>query len=159
MNIFVALVMGTCAVAALLGSFPDVLPAGTLWPVRLSAILACVLAAPILAAFQTWWVVGTLAAQRYDRSAQNLTVKRIAVFHGLVWAVASVAAFTAIGWPNLVANTFQLQRLPVVYELTVLAPLLVSMILSWLVFYEIQAVVHMPEEPWAPRFGKRLTYV
>ena len=159
MNIFIALVTGVCAVAAMLGNFPDVLPADTQWPVRLCAILSCVLAAPTLAAFQTWWVVGKLATQHDDRAAQNRIFKRIAVFHGLVWAVTSVAVFTVMGWPNLVTSTFQLQPLIVICELTLLAPLLLSMVLSWTVFYDIQAVVHMPDEPWAPRLRKRLAYV
>ncbi len=151
--------MGVCALAAMLGNFPDVLPAGTQWQVRLSAILACVLAAPTLAAFQTWWVIGKLHEHRDEPAVQNRIFKRIAIFHGLVWAVASVAVYTVMGWPNLAANTFQLQPLAVICEVTLLAPLLSSMILSWFLFYEIQAVVHMPEEPWAPRVGKRLAYV
>ena len=159
MNLFVALVMGVCVVAATVGDFPDVVPADTQWPVRLCAILACILAAPMLAAFQARSVAGRLRKLGDDRAIQNRIFKRIALFHALVWAVAMVGAFTVLGWPGLVADTFQLQPLVGVYEITLLIPLLFSMALSWFVFYDIQAVVHMPEAAWALRLRKRLAYV
>ena len=159
MNLFVALVMGICVVAATVGNFPDIVPADTQWQVRLCAILTCVLAAPMLAAFQTWWVVGRLRTLHNDRAVQNRIFKRISFVHALVWAVAMVTVFTILRWPSLVADTFQLKPLVGVYELTLLIPLLLSMILSWVAFYEIQAAVHMPEAAWALRLRKRLAYV
>ena len=159
MNLFVALVMGICVMAATLGNFPDIVPADTQWQVRFCAILACVLAAPMLAAFQTWWVAGRLRSLGNDRAVQNRIFKRIAFFHALVWAVAMVTVFTVLKWPSLVADTFQWKPLVGGYELTLLIPPLLSMTLSWIVFYEIQAAVHMPEAAWAIRLRKRLAYV
>lgn len=158
MNLFVALVMGLCMVAAAVGNFPDIVPAGTQWPVRLCAILACVLAAPMLAAFQTWSVAVKLRTLD-DRAVQNRIFKRIAFFHALVWAVAMLTVFTVLKWPTLVADTFGLKPLVGVYELTLLIPLLLSMTLSWFVFHDIQAAAHMPEAAWALRLPKRLAYV
>ncbi len=159
MNLFIALVMGACVVAATVGNFPDIAPADTRWQLRLCAILACVLAAPMLAAFQTWWVAGRLRYLGDDPASQHPIFKRIAFFHALAWGGVMLATFTILKWPTLVADTFQVQSLVGVYELTLLAPLLFSMTLSWFVFFDIQAAVHMPEAAWAFRLRRRLAYV
>ncbi len=162
MNLFVALVMGACVALAELGSvlgvslFPDIIPAQSPWPSRLCAILVCTLAAPLLAVFQTWWVSEKMRCLGKDRVGQNRIVKFIAFFHGLVWAVSSVVVFSVLGWPYLLAG---LKSLPGVYELMLLVPLLFSMMLSWLVFYDIQAIAHYPTEKWSLRLRQRLAYL
>ncbi len=159
MNLFIALVMGVCVVAATLGNALDVVPAGTPWQSRLCAIFVCVLSAPMLALFQTRWVAGKLRAQSKNRDMQNRIVKTIAVFHALVWAVASVAIFTVMGWPSIVSDAWGLEPVVGVYELTLLTPLLLSMTFSWIVFYDIQSLARCPEAAWKLRLRKRLAYV
>ena len=138
---------------------PDLLPPGTEWPVRLLAIIVCLLSAPGLGLFQTWWVSKSLKRHYGDRASQNRIVTPMSVSHGITWAVSLITIFTVMGWPSMVTQDWGLKPIPLVYELTILMPLLLSMTMSWIVFYDIQACARFPDQSWRLRLRQRMSYV
>ena len=138
---------------------PDLLPPGTEWPVRLMVIIVCLFSAPGLGLFQTWWVSKSLKRHHGDRASQNRIVTPISISHGITWAVSLIAIFTIMGWPSMVTQDWGMKSIPLAYELTILMPLVFSMTLSWIVFYDIQACVRFPNQSWRLRLRQRLNYV
>ena len=92
---------------------------------------------PLFAAAQVClfhWKFGVAGDFEQKRS----TLRRFAIWHFLVWLVASITTVSLLQWQSTVRTSWQLDRFPAIDDLMILAPPLVSLIASWYVLFETQ---------------------
>ena len=74
-----------------------------------------------------------------DFESKRYTLGRFAIWHFAVWLVSSLAIVVLIQWQLTVRNSWQLDRFPAIDEMLILAPCLVSLIVSWFILFETQS--------------------
>ena len=74
-----------------------------------------------------------------DFESKRCTLSRFAVWHFAVWLTSSVAIVVLIQWQFTVRNSWNLDRFPAIDEMLILAPSLVSLIMSWFILFETQS--------------------
>lgn len=126
---------------------------------RLAIICAATLVAPLMAMLQTQWVASSLIQSRNSWDLQNAIIGRLSRNHSIVWAVTSLIVFAGLGWPSLVAVTWNFADVPVLYEVILLSPLMLSLVGSWVAFYDIQQLYHRPPKQWRFDWKKRWEFV
>ena len=108
---------------------------------RVVAVIGLTLLVPGLALFQTvlvtrFWKIATLPRQQ-----QQSMTRRLTACHAAVWIVTSLMITGWTGWQQVVRETMRLGNIPLLDDLLIIAPMLIAMIASWAVFYEIQRSV------------------
>ena len=85
---------------------------------------------------------GRQAWETLDASLRNLFWA-----HGLVWLAANLAIVYALRWPDIVRLHWQLDSWPVLDEVIILMPLMLSLVASWAVFYSLQNALDRRQAP------------
>ena len=75
--------------------------------------------------------------------------------HTCIWIISSLAIVLAIGWHDIVRQTFHLANWIFIDEALIIAPMLVSLIVSWAIFFE----QHSDSIDRDKRFAAMLQYV
>lgn len=105
---------------------------------RLLIVGMVAMTVPGLALFQSLIVSRRLRAADLAELQCSALLKRIAVCHSAVWLTASLAIVWAVRWQDVVRGTWELDRWPLVDEALILAPVILSLVASWAIFYEVQ---------------------
>lgn len=155
MNLFVTFIFGVCYCIAEF-SPSMVVEHGTF---SLMMVVMATLVAPLMAMLQTRWVANSLIQSRSSWELQNAIVSRLSRNHSAVWGATGLLVFTGLGWPSLVAKTWMLSNVPVLYELVLLSPLMVSLVGSWFAFFDIQQRYLRPRKRWSIDWHKRWAFV
>lgn len=156
MNLFVTIIFGICCCIAEFS--PVVQCAEQNCSYRLMLILLATLVAPVMAMLQTRWVADSLIRARSSWDLQNAIVSRLSRGHCAVWAATGLFIFAGLKWPALVAMT-EIAGVPVLYELVLLSPLILSLIGSWFAFYDIQQLYRRPGKRWNIDWHRRWAFV
>ena len=122
-------------------------------------VLSATLVAPLMAMLQTRWVADRLIQSRSSWDLQNAIVSRLSRNHSAVWGATGLLVFAGFDWPSLVAVTWTLAEVPVLYELVLLSPLILSLVGSWFAFYDIQQLYLRPRKRWSINWHKRWAFV
>lgn len=133
MNLLIGFVILICLIASELRA-PESFNDG--WT-RLGWVAFTGLTVPGLALFQTLIVSRRLKTSNLESSQQDAILRRVSVCHSAVWLTASLAIIWAIRWQDVVRESWDLDRWPLVDEVLILAPILFSLIASWAIFFEI----------------------
>jgi STE24 endopeptidase len=93
-------------------------------------------------------VVSGLIARRLraDFSRRGLLLRRfhqLRRLHAALWLVSVVGISYGLGWARLVRFNWHLDRVLLVDELLILAPVLLPLVLSWAAFYEVDRTVRL----------------
>ena len=59
--------------------------------------------------------------------------------HTVIWLISSLAIVTALGWQDVVRQTLNLKSWILLDEALIVAPMLISLIVSWAIFFEQQS--------------------
>ena len=151
MNPFVTIIFAVCCGIAEL-SPPVVMEH---WMGRAMLILSVTMISPLTAVLQTRWVASSLVRSRESRKRQDRIVGRLSLTHSIVWAATGILTFLLLDWPSVVARWDSLVEIPVIYELVLLSPLMISLVGSWLVFFDIQQYYVSPRNQWTFNWAKR----
>ena len=155
MNLFVTFIFGVCYCIAEFSPLVEVEHC----TLRLMMVLTATLVAPLMAMLQTRWVANSLIQSRSSWDLQNAIVSRLSRAHSAVWAATGLLVFAGLQWPSLVAATWMLADVPVLYELVLLSPLVLSLVGSWFAFYDIQQLYLRPRKRWSINWQKRWAFV
>lgn len=128
------------------------------WPQRLVTILILTSIAPLAAVMQTRSIAAKLNQLKQSPQRQDAMIGRLSKTHSLIWAASGLLIFLLLDWPSVVAQIGNLSQLPVVYEAFLVSPLLVSLIGSWLAFFDIQQFYGRPKTRWSLNWGKRWNF-
>ena len=96
------------------------------------------LTVPGLALFQTLIVSRRLRGVELAECQHTAVMGRISACHGAVWLTASLAIIWAVRWQDVVRGSWELDRWPLLDEALILAPVVLSLIASWAIFYDVQ---------------------
>lgn len=114
-------------------------PVDDVW-IRLGAIGITTFLVPMLAAFQTIVVTRRLKSQQIESDHIPRMLNRLTACHSAVWLAASLAIVYSFQWQKIVRGNWQLDRWPLLDEVLIMAPVLLSLIASWAIFFDIQTV-------------------
>ena len=155
MNLFVTITFAICfGIAAY---WPPVkIENSTQW---LSLIIFVTFLAPATAVLQTRWVADSLTKSRSSWDLQNKILGRLSRFHSVVWAATGILIFACLGWPSIVAVSWKLTNVPILYELVLISPLLLSLIGSWFAFFDIQQFYGRTTKRWSLNWQQRWEFV
>ncbi len=144
------LIIGFLILVCLAGSeFVNPRPVENVWPI-LFAVLVTVAIVPGLAFFQTVVLLKKLRHQPVSFENRQSLCRRMTLSHSLVWLSASLAIIWSIRWQDVVRGTWALDRWPLLDECLILLPMVVALVASWLVFYELQSALSDDEVPPSP---------
>ena len=155
MNLFVTIIFAICYGIAAYGP-PVKIENSTQW---LSLIFFVTLLAPVTAVLQTRWVADRLTKSRSSWDLQNKILGRLSRFHSTVWATTGILIFACLGWPSIVADSWKLTNVPILYELVLVSPLLLSLIGSWFAFFDIQQFYGRTTKRWSLNWNQRWEFV
>ena len=149
MNLIVGLLILVCLAGS---EFVSPRPVDDVW-LRLLAVLVTVAMVPGLAFFQTVVLIKKMRILPISFEGKQLMCRRMTLSHTLVWLSASLAIIWAIRWQDVVRGTWALDRWPLIDECLILLPMTVSLVASWLAFYELQAALSEDTEVHSPGEG------
>ncbi len=107
------------------------------WP-RMLMVGIVTMTVPGLALFQTLIVSRRLRGVDLGDNQSSAVLTRISVCHSAVWLIASLAIVWAVRWQDVVRGTWELDRWPLIDEVMILAPVILSLVASWAIFFEVQ---------------------
>lgn len=107
---------------------------------RLAAILLTTFMVPMLAAFQTVVVTRKLKSDDCDPDKVPSMLKRLTACHSAVWLIASLAIVYSFQWQKIVRGNWGLDHWLLLDEVLIIAPVVLSLIASWAIFFDIQTV-------------------
>ncbi|MEM7455522.1 MAG: M48 family metalloprotease [Planctomycetota bacterium] len=102
------------------------------------AVLALTFLVPALALLQTVFVSRLWNFESLDQDERASISRRMTICHTAVWIATSLMISGWTGWQNLVRENLGLKYFPVLDDLLVVAPMLVAMLLSWGIFFDLQ---------------------
>ena len=133
---------------------------------RLLAALAAMALPAGFAALSARSVARRLRDDALPRPVLMRRLKLLRRLHALVWLAMAGLVVGASGWPQLVRFNWRLDRVWLVDDLLILAPVLVPMVLSWAAFYEVDRALRgradqgaAPAESLSTRCQYVLTHV
>ena len=157
MNLFAFIVVGICIAFAQSGVGADALTHDALW--HLIAVCICIASAPLMAVFQSRLISGVLLQARDCQPTQQSILRRLTFCHQAVWAVSCLMIFCVMPWPTIVAKIWNLQQIPVLYELVLMSPIMIALALSWAAFYDLQSDRRQTPQKLAVRLRRRWAFV
>lgn len=110
--------------------------AGLLW--RLPLTLCAALAAPLAALVATQRLPSPLDAE----ANENSLARRHTMVIG-IWLSSMALLLLVIQWPRLVRTNWQLGQWPLIDELTILLPIVVSLLLVWAALYHLERTLQL----------------
>ena len=155
MNLFVTFIFGVCYCIAEFSPLVEV----ENWAVRLLMVVAVTLVAPLMATLRSRWVANRLIQNRSSWDLQNAIVSRFSRNHSAVWGATGLLVFAGLDWPSLVAVTWMLADVPVLYELVLFSPLMFSLVGSWFAFFDIEQLYLRPRKRWTINWLKRWAFI
>jgi STE24 endopeptidase len=117
-------------------------PVGAAGP-RLALALVVMALAPVLAAVGTSWTVRGIRRDFEGRHRHLSRFDRLRRAHVCVFLLAVVGVYYGLDWGQLVRFDAHLNGLPLIDDLVVLAPILLPLVLSWLLFYEVDRALRV----------------
>ena len=106
---------------------------------RLGGIVVLTCLVPSLAVLQTFVVNRRRKLQAVDDALWEQVCSRVNSCHTAVWLAASVATIYVFRWHDVVRTEWGLDRFVVVDEILILMPVLLSLLASWAVFYDLNS--------------------
>ena len=100
------------------------------------ALLTCLV--PALALLQTFMVSRKVQRHEIDAANWERLCNRVNSCHTAVWLAASVATIYAFRWHDVVRAEWGLGRFVLVDEIVILGPVLLSLLASWAVFFDLK---------------------
>ena len=131
-------------------------PVDNVW-FRGFAILATLSTVPAFAVFQTVLATRRLRSEDYEEDKIQSMLNRLTVYHSGVWLVSSLCVVYLFQWQKIVRGNWQLDRFPLLDEAMIIAPIILSLIVSWFIFFDIQNVFLSDNQK--VRIRERLSYV
>jgi len=120
---------------------------------RIGGIMLLTFLVPALALLQTFLVSRKVRQQKIDGANWERLCRRVSSCHTAVWLAASVATIYAFRWHDVVRAEWGLGRFVLVDEILILGPVLLSLLASWAVFFDLkpkQAKATMPLDDLPP---------
>ena len=114
---------------------------------RLAGIVVLTCLVPSLAFLQTFAVNRRRKLQQVDDARLEQACRRVSSCHTAVWLVASVATIYVFRWHDVVRSEWGLDRFVLVDEILILMPVLVSLLASWAVFYDLKSADESASPP------------
>ena len=114
-------------------------PVNDVW-FRSFAILATLAVVPGFAIFQTALATHKLRSKEVVEDKIQRMLTRLTICHSGVWLVSSLCIVYLFQWQKIVRGNWQLDRFPLLDEVMIIAPIVLSLICSWFVFFDIQNV-------------------
>ena len=108
---------------------------------RLMLLTLVALLVPGAAIFQTAIVGRRCQNQTIDETSRKRILDRLSFSHSVVWLVASFAIVWGLRWPDIVRVNWQFDRWPLLDDLLILAPILMSLFFSWAIFYDVKRLL------------------
>ena len=105
---------------------------------RLGGIVLLTCLVPALALLQTFMVSRKVQHQEIDEANWDRLCRRVYSCHTAVWLAASIAIIYAFRWHDVVRSEWGLDRFVLVDEILILGPVLISLLASWAVFYDLK---------------------
>ena len=137
MNLLIGLVILVCLACSELQAAEA---AHDLWT-RLIFVALVTLSVPGLALVQTMIVSKRIRNDQLKFDQRESMLRRLSVCHSAVWLMASVAIIWAVRWQDVVRGNWNLDQWPILDEAIILAPIVLSLVASWAIFYEIQHAI------------------
>lgn len=106
--------------------------------VRLGGIALLTCLVPSLALLQTFVANRRRKLQHVDDELWEQVCGRVSSCHTAVWLAASVATIYAFRWHDVVRAQWGLDQFVLVDEILILMPVLLSLLASWAVFYDLK---------------------
>ena len=108
---------------------------------RLTLLTLIALLVPGAAIFQTAIIGRRIRNQTVDEMARQRILNRLSISHSAVWLVASLAIVWGLRWPDIVRVNWHCDRWPLLDDLLILAPILISLFFSWAIFYDVKCLL------------------
>ena len=105
---------------------------------RIGGIVLLTCLVPALAMLQTFMVSRKVQYQEIDDENWERVRRRVSSCHTAVWLAASVATIYAFRWHDVVRAEWGLGQFVLVDEILILGPVLLSLLASWAVFYDLK---------------------
>ena len=137
MNLLIGLVILLCLACSELHAAEA---ANDLWN-RLVFVALVTLSVPGLALVQTMIVSRRIRNSELKFDQHDSMLRRLSVCHSAVWLIASLAIVWAVRWQDVVRGNWNLDQWPVLDEAIILAPIVLSLVASWAIFYQIQYAI------------------
>ena len=109
------------------------------------AVLTCLV--PSLALLQTFVLNRRRKSQQVDDALWEQVCNRVSSCHTAVWLAASVATIYVFRWHDVVRSEWRLDRFVLVDEILILMPVLLSLLASWAVFYDLKSTDELNSPP------------
>ena len=156
MNLLIGFVILICLVCS---EIQTTEVASDLW-LRLLTVGLVSLTVPGLALFQTLVVTQRFKNSQLSDAERESTLRRLSVCHSAVWLTASLAIIWAVRWQDIVRGNWNLDRWPLLDEILIVAPVLLSLLASWAIFFEIQcSTIATPKLFDLARLKSRIEFV
>ncbi len=159
MNLLIGFVVILCLVVCELNSQTPVVDVWT----RVVAMLLIAACVPALAIFQTFTFSRRAKHSVLTYQQRQSSLNRLVVCHSAVWLVASLMIVCSIKWQIVVRENWGLDRWPLVDETLILLPILLSLLASWWIFYDVRQPVETESEQraWIRRVfdSNRISFV
>ena len=134
MNLLIGFVILVCLVGSEIQTAEI---ASDLW-MRMLMVGLVSLTVPGLALFQTRIVSQRFQTGQLSDAERDSALRRLSVCHSAVWLTASLAIIWAVRWQDIVRGNWNLDRWPLLDEILIIAPVILSLIASWAIFFEIE---------------------
>ena len=108
---------------------------------RLMLLTLVALMVPGAAIFQTAIIGRRCRTRTIDDAARHRILNQLSVSHSAVWLMASLAIVWGLRWPDIIRVNWQLDRWPLLDDLLILAPILISLFFSWAIFYDVKRLL------------------
>ena len=105
---------------------------------RIGGIVLLTCLVPALAVLQTFMVSRKVQRQEIDEANWERLCRRVSSCHTAVWLAASVATIYAFRWHDVVRAEWGLDQFVLVDEIVILGPVLLSLLASWAVFFDLK---------------------
>ena len=108
---------------------------------RLTLLALIALLVPGAAIFQTAIIGRRFRNRTIDEVARQRILNRLSISHSAVWLTASLAIVWGVRWPDIVRVNWHFDRWPLLDDVLILAPVLISLFFSWAIFYDVKRLL------------------
>ncbi|MEM7782445.1 MAG: M48 family metalloprotease [Planctomycetota bacterium] len=158
MNLLIGFVILICLFASETGN-----PGPVEQPkVRIALVGLIAFIVPALAILQTIFFTRRLNDPGIPYEKHQLNMRRLSACHSAVWFIASMAIIYALKWHEIIRVNWGLEDWILVDDFFILLPIVGSLVLSWVIFFEIQSALQTANHLKTKReneFKKRFRFV
>ena len=146
MNIFIGMIIVLYLMVSEMG---DVALVSDVWN-RFWVTVLSTLVAPAWALSQVTRLERRKQKQPLSFGEQQKLLRKMSANHAGVWLASGLFIVGVVKWQNVVRGNWRLDHWPMLDELVILAPLIIALVASWAVFYELQRTASVAK-PWYDR--------